>query len=180
MFRVKRTKTTVVGREADGREITRAAVHYATKIEPNGAVTGYSVIPADTQPILQSAAEKVRAYYATRPKAGTFEFEPVKATADQLLRAEAGATAMANEDFRRLQDECSRFRAENQKLREANDAVREEVGKLNAAVAEAQKLAASREEEIAKLSARVAELSSELEAATPKPKSEPEKPGKKN
>ena len=62
MFRVKRTKG--------------SAVHYAAAVSPAGAVDGVTRDAARAAALPREAGERVKAYYARRPAAGAFSFEP--------------------------------------------------------------------------------------------------------
>lgn len=173
VFLVKRTKQAPAGKTPSGEVTTRPVVHYAMHVEPNGSISSWTSARDDASPIMQSACEKVQAYYQARGKTaqavkriGKLEFEPTKATAAQLARAEAGATAMANDDLKRLQDANAKLTADNKALRAAAEDAKAQYLELSQKVESASKLSQSREAEITILSDRVAQLERDLEAAT--------------
>lgn len=53
-----------------------AAVHYALSVAVAGNVTGWTAEVAKAPAFDAATVERVRAFYGSRPQAGTFHFEP--------------------------------------------------------------------------------------------------------
>lgn len=174
MYRVKRTKSAQTGKKPDGEPIVQTTELYASAVSPNGVIGRWSAKAKDATLITGSVAERVKAYYATRPNVGTFEFEEVQATASQLADATAAVQDLAAKDFAALQAEVKSLQTENAGLK--SDLA---VAKAAATKAESKAVSITDElktaqSQIADLRSKVSSLESELAQATaPKPADEP-------
>lgn len=157
MLRVKRTKRVGVV----------VAVHYATGIAKPGYVTGLDSDPAKAAAINDAAAERVKAYYASRPAFGELAFEEVMATAEQLAKADASEQALAAEDTLRLQGEVLRLKKEVFAARDETEAAIKGRQGAEAKIVELSTALKAEKDEVVRLNARVTEL--EELATRPKP-----------
>lgn len=137
MFRVKRSKG--------------GATHYATGFAPSGAVIGLAKEVARALAVPGEAVERVKAFYANRPKAGAIEFEPTGepdpapapkgGTAEDVakLRKKLDRAEAAYKD---VAAELEKARAENAARAAARDAAARERDEYRDQVAELTKPAA--------------------------------------
>lgn len=162
MFRIKRTKTT-----EPSKGVIQTTTLYATAVASNGSIGGFDQNDSKAMLVTAGIADRVKAYYATRPHAGTLVFEPVNATAAQLATAATDVKDLAATDFAALQAEVKRLEAECDKLISERSQALAAKGKAESSLADATAAIAQRDE-------RIAVLENDLTIATePKPADEP-------
>lgn len=122
MLRVKRTKQgppTVQAKDGKRVEVPGpTAVHYATRVQPNGGIAGWSVDPQAAVAVTEGAARRIREFHAGKRHVGALDFEEVAVDGVQLAQAVAAEDAIGAAEFAKLQAECQRLQA---RVRELQD-----------------------------------------------------------
>jgi hypothetical protein len=118
VYIVKRTKKPPPGNEPPGPP----AVHHATSAAPAGNVTGWSKDRKQAKEFTDDEAERVLAYYASRPEAGKIEPERSAGNKD-ASPSQPGRPGPSEEDMRGAINEIERrgreIRALQQRVDEA-------------------------------------------------------------
>lgn len=173
MYRIKRTKT---AKGPPGDSPRAPAIHYATGVDAQGAITGLTASRDEGAVVDVATVARAEVFHARRENAGRLEFEPVGDSPAWASGKTGAARGPGPGDYAALMKELERLRRQHGDVAKSLQDSRDEYASLKRHMEDEAAIKAS---EVQMLTVQVSDLRAALAAAEdaatkPSPTAEPQ------